>query len=249
MTLRVLIADDEPLARARLRRLLAECHDPEVVRVEEATDGTEVLAQVGRAAFDVVLLDIGMPGLGGLRVAERLREVPNAPVVVFVTAHAEHALHAFELDAADYLTKPVRQERLQAALGRAERLIQTRTPAAAGAAADALLITASGMVKRVPLAEVLYLKAELKYVTVGTAHGSYLLDGSLNQLESDYPRHFLRVHRSALVARRAIRALQRQNGADGGESWVVRLSGVSEPFEVSRRQVAAVRAALGRPSE
>lgn len=249
MTLRVLIADDEPLARARLRRLLAECHDPEVIRVDEATDGAEVLTQVGRAAFDVVLLDIAMPGMGGLRVAERLREAPNAPVVVFVTAHAEHALHAFELDAADYLTKPVRQERLRAALGRAERLIQARAPAVAGEAADTLLITASGMVKRVPLAEVLYLKAELKYVTVGTARESYVLDGSLNQLESDYPRLFLRVHRGALVARRAIRALQRQNGADGSESWVVRLMGVSQPFEVSRRQVAAVRAALGQRSE
>lgn len=249
MTLRVLIADDEPLARSRLRRLLEDCHDPEVVTVDEAVDGAEVLAQVARAPYDVVLLDIAMPVMSGMSVAEHLHELPQAPLVVFITAHAEHALQAFELDAADYLTKPVRTDRLQAALARAGRLIQARAVAASGEVAQTLLITASGAMKRVPLAEVLYLRAELKYVTVGTAHERYVLDRSLNQLESDYPRHFLRVHRGALVARRAIKALEREHDADGNEYWVVRLAGVGDTFEVSRRQVAAVRAALGHFAE
>lgn len=247
--LRVLVADDEPLARARLRRLLAACRDPEAIVLGEAADGAEVLTQLGRAPVDVVLLDIAMPRLDGMSVAERLQAQPNAPVVVFVTAHAEHALQAFELDAADYLTKPVRQERLQAALEKARRLLRARSRNADDGAIDSLLITASGLVKRVPLSEVLYLKAELKYVTVGTAHESYVLDGSLNQLEADYPDYFLRVHRNTLVVKRAIRALQRRLDADGNECWVVRLGGVDEAFSVSRRQVAAVRATLGQSPE
>lgn len=247
--LRVLVADDEPLARARMRRLLAACRNPEALTLGEAADGAEVLAQIGRAPFDVLLLDIAMPSVGGMSVAERLQTRPNAPVVVFVTAHAEHALRAFELDAADYLTKPVRRERLQAALEKAWRLIRARSPKADAGTGDSLLITASGLVKRVPLSEVLYLKAELKYVTVGTAHESYVLDGSLNQLEADYPDYFLRVHRNTLVVKRAIRALQRRIDNDGNECWVVRLSGVDEAFGVSRRQVAAVRATLGHSPE
>lgn len=247
--LRVLIADDEPLARARLRRLLQACSNPEAIMLGEASDGAGLLAQVDRVPVDVVLLDIAMPGVGGMGVAERLQTRPQAPVVVFVTAHAEHALRAFELDAADYLTKPVRQERLQAALERASRLLRARNQKADPDTVDSLLITASGLVKRVPLSEVLYLKAELKYVTVGTAHESYVLDGSLNQLEADYPDHFLRVHRNTLVVKRAIRALQRRFDADGNECWVVRLDGVEEAFSVSRRQVPAVRAALGQSPE
>lgn len=247
--LRVLVADDEPLARARLRRLLAACRDPEAIVLGEAADGADVLAQLERASVDVVLLDVAMPGLDGMGVAQRLQTQPNAPVVAFITAHAEHALQAFELDAADYLTKPVRQERLQAALEKARRLLRARSPRADNGAIDSLLITASGLVKRVPLSEVLYLKAELKYVTVGTAHESYVLDGSLNQLEADYPDYFLRVHRNTLVVKRAIRALQRRLDADGNECWVVRLGGVDEAFSVSRRQVAAVRATLGQSPE
>ena len=97
----------------------------------------------------------------------------------------------------------------------------------------------------VPLAEVLYLKAELKYVTVRTAAASHLLDGSLSQLEDKFPGRFLRIHRNALVARNAMRALVRHHDAVEGEGWAVRLAGIDQLLMVSRRQVAAVREALG----
>lgn len=249
MALRALIADDEPLARARLRRLIAACRNPEVLVVGEAPDADQVEAQIRRTSFDLILLDIGMPGGSGLEIAEALRVLAQPPFVVFVTAHPGHALRAFDLDAVDYLTKPVRLQRLEAALCKVERLAAARRALAAGGGGEpqALMITAPGLLQRVALSEVLYLKAELKYVTVGTARGNFLFDGSLNQLEEQYPDRFLRIHRNALVARAAVEALQRRHAADGVESWVVRLSGLREEFAVSRRQIPAVRAALGHP--
>ncbi|MCB2068613.1 MAG: response regulator transcription factor, partial [Ottowia sp.] len=167
--------------------------------------------------------------------------------VVFVTAHAEHALQAFELEAVDYLTKPVRRERLAQALQKAERLAQMRKALQPDVAEDAwVVINERGRTLRVPLAEVLYFKAELKYVTVRTATRHYLLDGSLNQLEERYPERFLRVHRNALVAAQALRALERHTDPQEGEGWAVRLDGIDELVPVSRRQVAAVRELLGQ---
>ena len=164
--------------------------------------------------------------------------------MVFVTAHAEHAVAAFELEAVDYLTKPVRLQRLQAALQKVERLAQAAPTQAADPAQQWLLITERGRTLRVPLAEVLYLKAELKYVTVRTASASHLLDASLSQLEDRHGARFLRIHRNALVARNAIRALVRHHDAEEGEGWAVRLAGIDELLMVSRRQVAAVREEL-----
>ncbi len=245
MTLQVLIVDDEPLARSRLRTLLADCRTPAALAAAEAGSAAQAMALVQHQRFDVALLDIHMPGADGLQLAAALRAVPEPPLVVFVTAHAEHAVHAFEVEAVDYLTKPVRLERLQAALQKVERLARAQPAREADPAQEWLLISERGRTLRVPLAEVLYLKAELKYVTVRTAEASHLLDGSLSQLEDKYPARFLRIHRNALVARHAIRALVRHHDAEEGEGWAVRLAGVEEVLMVSRRQVAAVREALG----
>jgi len=166
--------------------------------------------------------------------------------VVFVTAHTEYAVRAFEIEALDYLTKPVRLERLQAALQKAERLTQAERGPEADSTVESLLISERGRTLRVPLAEVLYLRAELKYVTVRTASASHLLDGSLSQLEERWGERFVRIHRNALVARAAMRALVRHVDADEGEGWAVQLAGVDEALAVSRRQLAAVRAALGQ---
>ena len=245
MTLRVLIVDDEALARARLRTLLGDCRQPEALAAGEADSAAQALALAQHQRFDVALLDIHMPGADGLQLAEALRAVPQPPLVVFVTAHAEHAVQAFEVEAVDYLTKPVRLERLQIALQKVERLTKTQQASEADSTADWLIIAERGRTLRVPLAEVLYLKAELKYITVRTAEASYLLDGSLSQLEDKYPERFLRVHRNALVSRNAIRALVRHHDDHEGEGWAVQLAGVDELLMVSRRQVAAVREALG----
>jgi len=245
MTLKVLIVDDEALARSRLRRLLGDCATPGVLVAGEAANAADALEWLRRERFDLVLLDIHMPGADGLTLAQTLRGLPGAPAVVFVTAHSEHAVKAFEVEALDYLTKPVRLERLQAALLKVERLLPARQAPAGGVAEEALIIQDRGRTERVPLAEVLYFKAELKYVTVRTAAKSYILDGALNDLEERHAGRFIRVHRNALVARHAVRALEKHHDPEEGEGWAVRLQGLDELLAVSRRQLPAVREAIG----
>jgi two-component system response regulator AlgR len=246
----ILIVDDEALARKRLRTLLGDCTDTERHSTAEAATAAEALALLapsGGRAFDALLLDIHMPGQDGLCLAQALQTLSHPPAVVFVTAHADHAVSAFELDAVDYLTKPVRLERLQQALAKVQRvqgIIQGGPGTAATAAlpeGETLVIQDRGRTERVPLVEVLFLKAEQKYVTVRTTARSYILDGSLNELEARYPGQFLRIHRNALVARRAVRALEKHYDPDEGEGWAVRLHGLAQLLTVSRRQVAAVR--------
>lgn len=247
--LRVLLVDDEELARLRLRSLVHECTDPAATVVGEAGNTAQALVWLTKQACDVVLLDIHMPGRDGTQLAAELRQLSNPPAVVFVTAHAQHALRAFDLAAVDYLTKPVKRERLQAALQRvAQRLAPVATPPAAEDGA-AIVVNDRGRVVRVPLGEVLYLKAELKYVTLRTVAHSYVLDESLSELEARLGGRFMRVHRNALVARTAVRALERRALAGGGddesgESWAVCVAPVDEWLAVSRRQVSAVREAL-----
>jgi two-component system, LytTR family, response regulator AlgR len=243
MSLKMLLVDDEPLARSRLRTLLAECKAPVVEVAGEAGNAAQAMEHLRRQTFDAVLLDIHMPGADGLALAQVLRGLPNAPVVVFVTAYAEHAVAAFDLEAVDYLTKPVRLERLQTALQKIERALQGKQ-GAQETAEDVLVIQDRGRTERVPVGEVLYFKAELKYITVRTAARSYILDGSLSELEERHGAQFLRVHRNALVSRRAVRALEKHYDPEEGEGWAVRLNGVDESLAVSRRQLSAVREAL-----
>ncbi len=244
--LQVLLVDDESLARARLRTLLDDCRQPAACVAAEAGNATQALELLRRQRFDLVLLDVRMPGADGLALAQALRQLPEPPPVVFVTAHADHAVQAFEVEAVDYLTKPVRLERLQQALQKVERLQQSARAGIPDTPFDTLVIQDRGLVVRLPLAEVVYLKAELKYVTVRTASRSYILDGSLAELEERYAGLFLRIHRNALVAVRALRALEKHDDPQEGEGWAVRLDGVDERLSVSRRQLPAVREALTR---
>lgn len=243
--LRALVVDDEALARTRMRTLLSDCKAPAVQVAGEAAHAVQAMEQLQHQPFDVVLLDIHMPGADGLSLARMLQTLPTVPALIFVTAHAEHALQAFELEATDYLTKPVRLERLQAALQKVERRLAAQGVALAGAAQeDVLIIQERTRTERVPLRQVVYFKAELKYVTVRTAARSYILDGSLNELEAKYPQQFLRIHRNALIARSAVRALEKHDEAEEGEGWAVRLHGVDEWLAVSRRQLSTVRSLI-----
>ncbi len=242
--LSVLIVDDEPLARDRLRSLLADCTDPPARVVGEAGNAVQAMEWVRRESPDALLLDIHMPGVDGVKLAQALSSLPAPPSVVFVTAHAQHAVQAFEIEALDYLTKPVRLARLQAALHKVKKARQPAHDKAAQALVEVLIIQDRGRTERVPLGEVVYLKAELKYVTVRTAARSYIVDDSLADLEARHPDRFMRVHRNALVARRAVRALEKHFDPEEGEGWAVRLSGVDEVLMVSRRQLAAVREAI-----
>lgn len=267
--LRLLVVDDEALARLRLRRLVEELAEPAarvVAEADSAAAAQALLAQgsapgqggagpsMNEFAIDAVLLDIGLPGPSGLALAATLRTLPRPPAVVFVTAHAGHALQAFDLQALDYLTKPVRRERLQQALARVAQWVGTKVggdmPAPAAPTPAALLVNERGRVLRLPHAEILSLRAEHKLVLVRTADQQYVVDESLNELEQRLGPGFLRVHRNALVALRAIRALELRPGLDeeGGDGWAVRVgggaAGADEWLAVSRRQVASVKAAL-----
>ena len=244
-TLRVLVVDDEALARSRLRTLLGDCTAPAAEVVGEAANADQALALLQNQSVDVVLLDIHMPGMDGVHFAQLLRGQTPPPAVVFVTAHAGYALQAFEVEAVDYLTKPVRLERLQQALQKIERLTPMDRAVGADLADEFLLIHDRGRTERLSLSSVLYLKAELKYITVRTATKHYILDGALGELEQRYASVFIRIHRNALVSRRALRALEKHFDPEEGEGWAVRLQGLDEPLMVSRRQLAAVREAMG----
>jgi len=250
--LRVLIVDDEALARARLAMLVTECTQPRCTVAGQSANAQQARQWISEYEADIVLLDIQMPGQTGTALAAELQRLARPPAVVFVTAHAEHALAAFDLDVADYLTKPVKRERLAAALERAARRVPAREGSAAAAPEPVLVVSERGRVARIPLAEVLYLKAELKYVTLRTASRHWVLDDSLTELEHRLGERFLRIHRNALVARDAVRLLERRrmaehdDDASGNEiGWAVQVAPVDEWLAVSRRQLGAVREALG----
>lgn len=242
--LRVLVVDDEALARARLRLLLSHCLAPVTCLMGEAASAADALARLQHTPVDVVLLDIHLPGADGLTLARELRRLPAPPAVIFVTAHLAHAVQAFELEALDYLTKPVRFERLQAAL---HKVLHWRghAPTVTTAMVDARLVVQDrGRIERLPLSEVLYFKAELKYLRVHTLHRTWLWEAALSDLEARYSEQFLRIHRNALVARSAVRALEKLPPAADGDGWVLHLNGVTEPLAVSRRQLSVVRQAV-----
>lgn len=242
--LNILLVDDEALARSRLRTLLGDCTAPAAHVGAEASDAVQAMNALQHQVFDAVLLDIHMPCTDGLTLAQRIAVLPRPPAVVFVTAYAEHAVQAFELEAVDYLTKPVRLPRLQQALQKIERRLVARSAPQLPAPEETLLIQERGRTERVPLSEVLYFKAELKYITARTTRRSYILDGSLNELEVLYAGRFIRIHRNALIARHAVRALEKHFDPEEGEGWAVRLNGLDELLAVSRRQLSAVREAI-----
>jgi two-component system response regulator AlgR len=266
--LKVLVVDDEPMARLRLHTLLNDCANPPdgapalpVVWVGEAASVALARQQIEALQPDALLLDISMPGKdpatsSGLALAGEL-QASGRPLVVFVTAHSEHAARAFELRALDYLTKPVRLERLRDALQRclealASQAALARASQAKGVDADAFLsVTERGSVTRVPLDEVRCLRAELKYVTVRTPSRDYLIDQSLAEIEARFGARFLRIHRNTLVSVAHVRSLERADPGqgeaepgDGGDAWVLRVAGLADGMPVSRRQLSAVRAAL-----
>lgn len=250
--LRVLIVDDEPPARARLLQVLADAA-PRVPHevVGEADNGLKALEAADRLRPDVVLLDIAMPVMDGIETARHLAHRQHPPALIFVTAHDDHALEAFEVHAIDYLMKPVRAERLVAALERVQRL-HTHEPRiehmarVVGSVRSHITVSERGRMILVPVADVVYLRAELKYVTIRTPQREYLTEESLTALESEFGDRFVRIHRNALVARAAIEGFQRVRPTEEGEGgeghWEALLRGVPERLPISRRQWASVKA-------
>ena len=235
--MRVLIADDEPLARELLRDLLAAM--PGIELVAEAGDGREALHACAEHNPDLVLLDIAMPGIDGLETARHLAAFEPRPAVVFCTAFDAHALSAFEAEAIDYLVKPVRPERLAAALERARTLAAGRVHAAEPRHEQHrthLCARLRGSLRLIPIEDVHYLQAEEKYVVVHHARGEDLIEESLKSLEEEFGDRFVRIHRNCLVARHEIIELKR--AADGHVQAVLRHG--AHPLEVSRRCVAGL---------
>ncbi|WP_225764954.1 LytTR family DNA-binding domain-containing protein [Stenotrophomonas sp. Marseille-Q4652] len=239
--LKVVIADDEPLARERLRSLLQAHGGVEIVA--EAANGAETLHACAEHHPDVVLLDIAMPGIDGLEAARHLAGFEPRPAVVFCTAYDAHALSAFEAAAIDYLMKPVRPERLAAALERARTFVAGRGGAQAAMPSRARTLLCArlrGSLRLIPVEDIHYLQAEEKYVVVHHARGEDLIEESLKSLEEEFPSRFIRIHRNCLVARQQLVELRR-NG--GGQVQAVLRDG-KQPLEVSRRCVASLKQEL-----
>jgi two-component system response regulator AlgR len=231
--LSVLIVDDEALARRRIKEHL---EDLGVLYFHEADSANNALNILSSYPIDVILLDIQMPNVNGLELAILIKKQYSAEII-FVTAYGEYALNAFEVAATDYLTKPVRIERLQLALERAQKHIKSKEQLSENSNKPYLVVNDRHGSHRIALDEIIYFKAELKYVTIRTLLGKHIFEDSLNQLQEKFPKEFIRIHRNALVAKTRIRRL-RKNSDD---NWIVEILGIPDTLEVSRRHLPALR--------
>jgi two-component system response regulator AlgR len=247
----IFLVDDEAPARLRMRDVLGDIAAELPHRVVgEAENGAEALARLPDAGADVVLVDIHMPQMSGMELARHLARLEQAPAVIFVTAHDQYAIDAFEVNALDYLLKPVRAQRLVAALRKAQargapardavdRAGQTQGPR------RFLSVSERGRILLVPMADILYMRAELKYVTLRTRDREFLAEEALTSLEQEFGETFVRIHRSVLVARAALRGCERTTDEDGeGAGWAVIVEGCDERLPVSRRLWPSVRALI-----
>lgn len=253
--LRLMIVDDEAPARTRLRNLLEDLAGQVPTQVvAEAGDGIEALQRIDGIDLDVAVVDIRMPRMDGIELARHLAALRHPPAVIFATAFDQYAVKAFELSAVDYLLKPVKAARLAEALNKA-----VRSPAAASAVASAaeaiepggrrqLRCLERGKVLLVPVAEVVYFKAEQKYVTARTREREYLLEESLAHLEGEYAQRFMRIHRNCLVARDMVAGYERdyETAGEAEPRWALIIDGITERLAVSRRLWPQVKAALVR---
>ena len=267
----VLIVDDEAPARARLRDLLADlaAELPNEV-VAEAENGVVALGVIEAHRVDVALVDIRMPTMDGVEFARHLSQVAQPPAVIFVTAYDAYAVQAFELSAVDYLLKldayavqafelsavdyllkPVRSTRLLAALRKLpqqpplSKAQLARLPQPQPARSH-LACHERGRLLLIPVDGIIYLKADLKYVTVRTREREFLVDESLTHLEQEFGDQFIRLHRSVLVARNAIVGFARLGTDDAEAQWQAMLRDVAERLPVSRRQWPLVKSLVRR---
>ena len=253
LALRIFIVDDEPPARSRLRDLLQDCSEQVALEiVGEAGNGQEALDKLMETPVDVVLLDIRMPQMDGIELAQHLNKLPKPalnlskwpPAIIFTTAYDAYAIKAFELHAIDYLLKPIRLGRLFEALTRARAAVPVQTEVLRDLLPEPrkfLSIHERGKIHLVPIEQVLFLRAELKYVTVRTAEHEYLLEESLTALEKEFATRFVRVHRNCLVAKDAIEGFEKGSEEGEGSGWMVKLKGLDELLPISRRQQHIVK--------
>lgn len=239
--LKIVIADDETPARNRLKELLADVANVSVAG--EARNGKEALLLAAETGADLVLLDIRMPQMDGIEAAGHLQKMAPPPAVIFTTAFDSYAMQAFDMNAVDYLLKPIRLERLQTAIAKARALqpAQIATLQAMQLQRTHFSVSERGRVILVPVEDVIYLRAELKYLTLRTREREYLIEDSLSAIEQEFGKRFLRLHRNCLVAQASILGYEKHHEADGESRWVALLKDVPETIAVSRRQQHVLR--------
>ena len=241
--LNILIADDEAPARNRMRDLLAEIEN--VTVVAEAKNGKEAIDLALETKPDLMLLDIRMPLMDGIEAAQHAQKLEPKPHIIFTTAFDAYAIKAFDLNAIDYLLKPIRLERLQTAINKAHALKpkQMESLKPLQKTRTHLSIHERGRVLLIPIETIIYLRAELKYVTVRTAEREYLIEESLTNLEIEFGERFIRLHRNCLVARHFIAGYEKRLNQDNEQQWVALLKAIPETVAISRRQQYLIREA------
>jgi two-component system response regulator AlgR len=238
--MKILIIDDEPLARQRLHSVIDELGAGTVIA--EGATGEQAVSLCQQSQPDVVLLDIRMPGMSGIEAAHHINKLDAPPAIIFTTAYDDYAIPAFDTHAVAYLLKPVRKERLDEALSAARRLTRVQLQELGRNVSEReqrqhISARLGGELRLIPIADIRYLQAEHKYVTVRYGQGTVLIEESLKSLEEEFPAEFLRIHRNALVALRYLASLEKERG--GGHR--VKLRDVPESLEVSRRHLPNVR--------
>ena len=238
--MKILIIDDEPLARQRLASVIAEIGKHDVIG--EGSHGEQALSLSQSLQPDVLLLDIRMPGMSGVEAASHIMKLEEPPAIIFTTAYDEYALQAFDAQAVDYLLKPIRKERLEQALENAKRLTRAQLNSLDEVEASTterrhISARLGGELRLIPIEDVRYFMAEHKYVTVRYTKGTVLIEESLRQLEDSFANQFLRVHRNALISIQHISKLEK----DKSGRHLIHLRNLDEPIEVSRRHLPTVR--------
>ncbi len=238
----VLIVDDEQLARQRLRKLLSDSKGYQVIG--EAVTGEDALRKTQASQPDVVLMDIRMPGMDGIEAASYINRMDKPPAIIFTTAYGEHALKAFETHAIDYLLKPIKQNRLEAALEAAKRMNKAQLSKLRQDETDGsrqkICVKSRGSLELIPVEEIIYFKADQKYVTLRTAEQEYLIEESLRNLEQEFSFQFIRIHRNALVAHQMLHGLTKNN--DGHAC--LNFTEIDDLLEISRRHLPLIRKKL-----
>ena len=238
--MKILVVDDEKLARARLRELISKIGGHTVIG--EAINGSDAVEKASSLRPNVMLMDIRMPVMDGLEAAMHLMSMETPPAVIFTTAYDQHALEAFEVNAVDYLLKPIRKDRLDAALQKARtttlrQLKEVSRAQEDPAARTHISVHMRGQINLIPVQDIVYFMADSKYVTVRTITEQHLIEDSLVSLEEEFGEHFLRIHRNALIAVPYIRGIEKQPSG----RWRVLLRGIEDKLDVSRRHTPAVR--------
>lgn len=245
LPLAVFVVDDEEPARQRIKELLNDCNAQITLEtVGEAANGVEALEKLASQHADVVLVDIRMPQMDGIELAQHLNKLDKPPVIIFTTAYDNYAIQAFEQHAIDYLLKPIRLGRLFEALTRARAAVPVKSEVLQELMPEPrknLSIHERGKILLIPVESILYLRAEMKYITVRTAEREYLAEESLGSLEKEFAARFIRIHRNCLVAKSEIESFEKVAEESNESHWAVKLKGLEERLPISRRQQHLVK--------